>query len=1296
MNTSTVRRLFVAIAMFALLFGQVTWALAGTTGGLSGLVTDDAGAPVSGATVKMISASETASGTTDAHGRFGFLALAPDTYTISIEKDNYSPISYAGVSIFADQQQSLSFHMQKALKTIAKVTSVSAGNVVKSGVGQDIYNVNATGIQKSAVLGGGGNLDNAYSAIASVPGVNVPIGGMGWNQPTYVRGSQSFFTGFEYDGIPVNRAFDNYNSSTESNLGLQELQVYTGGGPAANSSSGTSGFINQVIKTGTYPGYASLTGGLGTDAFYHKLAVEAGGASPDRRFSYYVGLNGTNQAGRLVDNSNGASYTGPGGIFENYFSSSGFTGAGANQNFTGAQAFCTPGTFNPPAATAGSQSAPAPTCLVPYSGLFAATSFITDRENILNFHFAIPRKNGLRDDIQLLQSSSSLHTYVYSSANDLGTNIDPATGFTSGEDLASLFSSGGFGNPGFSYTNANVYNLPFGSSVVGVTPQLYQQPSAVEQGSGFINPAQEDGFYNQTGIIKLQYTHQLSDRAYVRAFGYTFFSDWMQAGAINGSVGENPNTGIPPNYDLITHTMGSEVQLADQVNEKNLVQFTGNYTSATVVRFNNTGFLGGTSPVGDISLGANGQFSCYSPGGYRFGGNTDPSGAPYYDLANPTAGTPIPCYSTASYGTNSNHPFGCAGSPSDTTTGCNPYSAPQSGNGTYATLWNGDASGSYNTVKPKFSFLSLTDEFRPNDRLLIDGGLRYENFTYGLENANTPANNFYAQIVSNYTCYANGYGVATSPLAPGAPPPAPVQYINGDCNAGLTKLGFQIPNGVTYVHPNGVAQDGVSNVPNFTATSPTSYPESFYSLRLSGTYTQSPDTVWRVSGGRFTEPPISASVQYLNRSGANSTLWANFENLGFFTPFHNIPAQSASQFDFSLERHIRGTDMSFKITPFYNYTNGYQAQAFIGQGFVTQVPVGVFRSTGVELGLTKGDFSRNGLSGQLSLSYTKAQMQYKSAFGGDLPNGVAGINNAINAYNALTKSGGGAPCYRPSSSAGGTVTPGTPDASCAASSVLNPYYNSPAQGLLDPNGWYPAATFAFQPGVNTAPGYYDSPWVGALILNYRKNKLAITPSLQYAAGTSYGTPYDVLGYDPRLCGKNSAASGITTTGTNPQQCDYLSLTGVTTSPVGFLYVPNPQTGSFASLGAFREPGVITGNMQLSYDVSPRVSVQVTLANVFHSCFGGTKEAWTSAYQAGKAICGYTTNPNYVGNYQNGAGQLNPANTAAYQASANGGVALYPWQLQSYRPLSGNPAANGAAGANLPLPFNAYIQMSVKL
>jgi hypothetical protein len=203
--------------------------------------------------------------------------------------------------------------------------------------------------------------------------------------------------------------------------------------------------------------------------------------------------------------------------------------------------------------------------------------------------------------------------------------------------------------------------------------------------------------------------------------------------------------------------------------------------------------------------------------------------------------------------------------------------------------------------------------------------------------------------------------------------------------------------------------------PNFTASSPASYSLNYWEPRFSATYTASQDTVIRASAGRFTQPPISASVQYLSSTGDERSVWASTMNLGFYSPFHPIPGISSDQYDLSLEQHLRGTDMSFKLTPFYTWVNGWQQQTFIGAGFVTQVPVGVNRNEGVEFQFNKGDFTRNGLSGQLAFTYTNSKVQFQNvplSTGGVVPNAVTVLNQVIAAYNQLTKAGGGSPCYQ--------------------------------------------------------------------------------------------------------------------------------------------------------------------------------------------------------------------------------------------------------------------------------------------
>ncbi|MBV8531985.1 MAG: TonB-dependent receptor, partial [Candidatus Eremiobacteraeota bacterium] len=1250
------RHAVIAASLAVAFLGQGTWALAGVTGNVAGTVKDTSGAPIAGAEVQAVSPSMTRTATTDAGGHFVILSLAPDTYTVNLNKSGYQGISFPGLVVFADQTQQVAYTMTKALRTIAHVTSAAGASLVKSGVGGDLYSVNASQAAAAAALGGGGNLNNAYSAMASVPGVQTSQGGIGWDMnAAYVRGQNSYYTGYEYDGIPVNRAFDNYNSSTESTVGLQELQVYTGGGPSSTSTSGTAGFINQVIKTGTFPGFATANLGIATPNYYHQAQVEIGGSTPDRTFSYYIGLLGYNQTYRFFDNSNGAGYGTPGGYF------SGTTdGFGIGYGFGSAQVLgvgytCLIGTCQGvkpmcPLVTGKWSSAPTATigqqgCWQYYSLTTGDPQQATDREDVVNLHMGIPKANGLRDDVQFLWSGSALNNYGYNSPSDMGpgnnqfiysmyntlakpptcgpTTVAPWAGLTvngcsSIGQIIALQSSGiicgktppsnpflGCAPTYLGYADAVTYNVPFGTPIASSAtnfkaPGVYMAPGAPPHAFAGALPLYDNSIdlnQNDTGITKLQYTYALSQSAYLRAYGYTFYSDWMLTDPTFGAVGENvPNFPEAAQYQLLTHTAGGALDFQDQLNDQNLLTLDGNYTTASVIRFNNATAYGGTSPIGFMSKGGKNGYTCYDP----------TTGKPqlcldvpsYYDVASGTSVSPT-FVSNAIAGPTG---FGVPGSP-----------AVKAG-ATWDSLWSGNANGSFNTVRPRFTNAALQDQWRPSDKFLINASIRYDNYTYDLPDSLTAATSFYANMTSNYTCvYAATNQVLTQPLAPGAVPPAAAQYVVGDCNAAATALHPSGPH-TGWVHPNGTTQDGVA-APNFSATSPGSYTLNYWEPRFSGTWTVNPDNVVRLSAGRFTQPPISASVQYLALAGDDRSVWNNTMNLGFYSPFHPIPGISSGQYDVSWESHLKGTDMSFKLTPFYTWVNNWQQQTFIGAGFVTQVPVGVNRNEGVEFQFNKGDFTRNGLSGLLAVTYTNSKVMFQNVplqTGGIIPNTTIALNQVIQAYNTLTKAGGGSPCYQ----AGQAVPCSTPNGKIASGfdTILNPYYNQPSQGLLAEGAWYNPYSTAIAPNLNGAVSTYISPWVSALILNWRHDKLAITPSFNFQTGGYYGSPLDQTGLDPRVCVSNSAATGITKVSpkTNPLQCNYLTTTSAGSGAFTYLYVPNQQTGTFL-FDNYQAPSSIVGNLQVSYDVSPRIKLTVLGANLFHSCFGGTTAPWTSAY-----------------------------------------------------------------------------------
>lgn len=1176
----------LVVLLIAAVLGQETWALAGTTGGMSGTILQaDSGAPIANAKVIVSSPSQTVTTASDAAGHFRIISLAPDTYTVSAEKDGFAPASLAGISVFADATQTVDVRLQPSIKTIARVTSRSAGSLVKSGTTADVYSVNAGTQEKISALGGGGGLNSAYSAIASVPGAFVPLNQMGYFQTVHIRGGDFDQVGYELDGVPVNRSFDNYPSGAASSLGQQELQVYTGASPANSEGQGLAGYINQVIKSGTYPGFGSAKLGIGAPAFYHKATIEAGGASPNRLFSYYVGVGGYDQDFRYVDNNNGASL-------------SAFAGPLAPIG-AGTTASC-PATLAPVGCFQ----------MAPYQYAFQAN--ISDRDVVANVHFGIPhRRDAGRDDVQVLWDSGYLVNPSYNSTNDAGgvAALGGAPTYPDGYQ----WTCGGAG------TTTNTLN----SSCV--SPYFFPNAPAHPFG-GAIPASQRDVLQNAQEIVKLQYQKNFGTDAFLRVYGYTYYSSWFHYGP--NSTDANYIACCNPDYEVSSHTRGVSATFSKQLSDKNLLTLQGSYTTARSLRDNNTQMLnaGGARSRGIVMVNANDPLSgyCFDASGTVI--TCNPAGgangrANFATWGGISAGT-VPALAASC-----NIPGGTSGP-------CTWLIAENS-------LW-----ATYNAVVPKFTAASLTDEYRPSEKLLLNLGLRFDQFQFVGDNSRTndPARAFWYRAWNLDNCInASGVPVDKSRIGAGLLPTDP-------CPAGYT----------------------AGNMQNGTGTN--SY--NIFEPRIGGTYTFDPDTVVRFSAGKYAEPPNASFEQYdtlqedtpFELSGSNA-----FYALGFNMPgLHEVRPPTSLNYDVSLEKHLRGTDFSFKLTPFLRKTKDQIQNFFLDQktGFISGLNVGRQTSEGVELQVNKGDFNRNGLSGQLSFAYTHSTIRYDSLSNGSTV--VTGINADIARYNSFTKAGGGSPCYL-SGAAASCSTPGA---------IANPYYDAPQQGLINPNSDFP--TYTFFPGpVQSFAVAYGAPYVGTLILNYKHDKFAITPTLQFQGGARYGAPETTDGIDPTTCGAPLAGSVAADDPRYPYGNAGGGAFDATNCDV--MPMPDPYTQKFDALGAFVQPNQLVGNLQLSYEISPKVTIVGTFANLINRCFGGTKTAWTVD---DANVCSYNT--------INGGGAIAPVGNI-YNPPATVGdfqrIVQYP-----YGAYYGSVNVNTAAGNNnqTKQPFQFFVEAQIRL
>ncbi len=77
---------------------------------------------------------------------------------------------------------------------------------------------------------------------------------------------------------------------------------------------------------------------------------------------------------------------------------------------------------------------------------------------------------------------------------------------------------------------------------------------------------------------------------------------------------------------------------------------------------------------------------------------------------------------------------------------------------------------------------------------------------------------------------------------------------------------------------------------------------------------------------------------------------------------------------FRWEHHFKGTDVAIKLTPFYRWGTDqlYETPNLPSLGVSPSFNAGTLRVDGLELLLTKGDFTKNGFSGTFSYTYTNA------------------------------------------------------------------------------------------------------------------------------------------------------------------------------------------------------------------------------------------------------------------------------------------------------------------------------------
>ncbi|MBV9408716.1 MAG: carboxypeptidase regulatory-like domain-containing protein, partial [Candidatus Eremiobacteraeota bacterium] len=126
-SRSSLARLLAALVLCVLALGSIARGASATTGDIRGTVVDPNGKPAANVRVTAVAPSGSYNATSDEHGHYALLNVAPDTYSVSFEKQGFDTTIQRGVTVVAGATPTLNAQLQ--LRTIggARVVARAPG-----------------------------------------------------------------------------------------------------------------------------------------------------------------------------------------------------------------------------------------------------------------------------------------------------------------------------------------------------------------------------------------------------------------------------------------------------------------------------------------------------------------------------------------------------------------------------------------------------------------------------------------------------------------------------------------------------------------------------------------------------------------------------------------------------------------------------------------------------------------------------------------------------------------------------------------------------------------------------------------------------------------------------------------------------------------------------------------------------------------------------------------------------------------------------------------------------------------
>jgi outer membrane cobalamin receptor len=279
----------VAMALFAF----ASFALAAGHGRIEGMVSDQAGAKISGARVIIHDQSGAiiAEARSDQSGQFNISDVASGRYTITAEANGFRLSEAMSVAVTASDTASVTLRLEVAAIADHMVITATRTATQSNELGGSVDVITTDDLRRA-------NQSHVAESLRLIPGLVVAqTGGRGGITSVFARGGESDYNKVLIDGVPVNSAGGLFDFAPLTTENLDRIEVVRGPGSALFGSDAMTSVIQLVTRRGTSSVPEFEFSGEGGSFDFHRETARLAGRNG--RFDYATGFGFLSTDGRF-------------------------------------------------------------------------------------------------------------------------------------------------------------------------------------------------------------------------------------------------------------------------------------------------------------------------------------------------------------------------------------------------------------------------------------------------------------------------------------------------------------------------------------------------------------------------------------------------------------------------------------------------------------------------------------------------------------------------------------------------------------------------------------------------------------------------------------------------------------------------------------------------------------------------------------------------------------------------------------------------------------------------------------